>query len=358
MTPPIISLRHVTKSYATGAPGRGSANVALDAVELDIPRGDIFGIIGASGAGKSTLVRLINLLERPDSGAIRVNGRDSGTVTGGELLKLRREIGMVFQHFNLLSARTVAENVAFPLRLAGVRDKTQIAARVSELLGRVGLSDHASKYPRQLSGGQKQRVGIARALACRPPILLCDEATSALDPETTRSVLGLLRELNRELGLTVVLITHEMDVVRQICHRVAVLDHGRIAETGAVEDVFLHPRHPATRVLVREAFGETLVHDRLGASGHVVRLTFLGAATYSPILSHLAREQGVEFTLLGGKLGTIRDEPFAQLNVAFTGGDQRAALARLKAAGISVETLTEPAGGIPQQPLREFADVV
>lgn len=358
MAPPIISLRHVTKSYASGVSGRGRANVALDAIELDIPQGDIFGIIGASGAGKSTLVRLINLLERPDSGTIRVNGRDSATVAGGELLKLRREIGMVFQHFNLLSAKTVAENVAFPLKLAGVRDKAQIAARVSELLGRVGLADHAAKYPRQLSGGQKQRVGIARALACRPPILLCDEATSALDPETTRSVLALLRELNRELGLTIVLITHEMDVVRQICHRVAVLDHGRIAETGAVEDVFLHPRHPATRALVREAFGETDAHDRLGGGGHVVRLTFLGAATHSPLLSHLAREQGVEFAILGGKLGTIRDEPFAQLNVAFTGGDQRAALARLTAAGIVVDTLAEPANAAPPLARREFADVV
>lgn len=355
---PIISLRHVTKSYPTASPGGGRPARAVDAIDLDIRRGEIFGIIGASGAGKSTLVRLINLLERPDSGVITVNGRDSGTVAGTELLKLRREIGMVFQHFNLLSSKTVAENVAFPLRLAGVRETGVVAARVAELLGRVGLADHAAKYPRQLSGGQKQRVGIARALACRPPILLCDEATSALDPETTRSVLALLRELNRELGLTIVLITHEMDVVRQICHRVAVLDAGRVVEAGAVEEVFLHPRHPATHALVRAASGEDIAHDRLAGAGHVVRLTFFGAATHSPILSHLAREQGVAFAILGGQIGTIRGEPFAQLDLAFSGGDQRAALARLDAAGIAVDTLAAPAGPRPLTPNRELADVV
>ena len=351
----MISLKNVTKTYAAGA----RSTTALRAVDLDIRRGEVFGIIGASGAGKSTLVRLINLLEHPDAGLVAVDGRATDGVRGRELLALRRRIGMVFQHFNLLSAKTVAQNVAFPLQLAGERSRTAIEARVAELLARVGLSEHAQKYPRQLSGGQKQRVGIARALACRPSILLCDEATSALDPETTRSVLRLLSEINRELGLTIVLITHEMDVVRQICDRVAVLDAGRVVETGPVEEVFLHPRHPATLALVREAARE---EDGGVSPGHgaIHRLTFLGSATHSPILGVLAREHGVDFSIIGGRIGSIRDQPFAQLNVAFSGGDVAGALARLDAAGIDVEALYDrSAAAIPAEArIRELAHVV
>ncbi|WP_018390429.1 methionine ABC transporter ATP-binding protein [Ancylobacter sp. FA202] len=353
----IISLTNVTKTYG----GSGRSVPALRGVDLAVQSGEVFGIIGASGAGKSTLVRLINLLERPETGTLTVNGRATAGVGGRELLKLRREIGMVFQHFNLLSAKTVAENVAFPLQLAGVRSRAAIAARVDALLTRVGLSAHADKYPRQLSGGQKQRVGIARALACRPAILLCDEATSALDPETTRSVLRLLSEINQELGLTIVLITHTMDVVRQICHRVAVLDAGRIVETGPVEAVFLHPRHPATLALVREAVREEkAAGNALRTAGDVFRLTFRGAATYSPILGHIAREHGVDFAILGGQIGTIRDEPFAQLTIAFSGGDVRSALARLDAAGVDVEELTPADATLGAQAdvvSRELADV-
>ena len=236
----MIRLRDVSKTYPA------SDAAALDGVSLEIPAGGVFGVIGQSGAGKSTLIRLINALERPTSGRVEVDGIDVASLSAAELRALRRRIGMIFQNFGLLSSRTVAANVAFPLVLAGVAKATR-ESKVAALLDRVGLSDHAAKYPAQLSGGQKQRVGIARALATDPDILLCDEATSALDPETTRSVLTLLRDLNRDLGLTIVLITHEMDVVRYVCDRVAVLERGQVVETGTVTDIFANAAHPATK---------------------------------------------------------------------------------------------------------------
>ena len=236
----MIALTDVGKQFA------GVSGVALDGVTLSITRGEVFGIIGPSGAGKSTLIRMINALETPSTGRVEVEGQDVAALSPAALRRLRRRIGMIFQNFGLLSARTVAANVAFPLKLAGV-PRAERETRVAALLARVGLSDHAAKYPAQLSGGQKQRVGIARALATGPDILLCDEATSALDPESTRSVLALLRDLNQELGLTIVLITHQMEVVRAACDRVAVLDQGRIAETGGVAEVFADAQHPATR---------------------------------------------------------------------------------------------------------------
>jgi len=234
----MIELDHVSKRFADGT-------AALDGVSLSIPRGSVFGIIGRSGAGKSTLLRLINGLERPSSGEVRIDGRPLGELPAAGLRDLRRRIGMIFQSFGLLDARTVAANVALPLELAGVAKDVR-AARVAELLARVGLSDKADAHPARLSGGQRQRVGIARALATRPDILLCDEATSALDPETTRSVLNLLGELNRELGLTIVLITHEMSVVRAVCGHVAVLDRGRLVETGPTDAIFAGSGQEAT----------------------------------------------------------------------------------------------------------------
>ena len=240
----MIRLRDVSKTYPA------SDAAALDGVSLEIPAGGVFGVIGQSGAGKSTLIRLINALERPTSGRVEVDGIDVAGLSAADLRALRRRIGMIFQNFGLLSSRTVAANVAFPLVLAGVAKATR-ESKVAALLDRVGLSDHAAKYPAQLSGGQKQRVGIARALATDPDILLCDEATSALDPETTRSVLTLLRDLNRDLGLTIVLITHEMDVVRYVCDRVAVLERGRVVETGTVTDIFANAAHPATRRMLQ-----------------------------------------------------------------------------------------------------------
>ncbi len=236
----MIRLVDIEKRYA------GTGGAALAGVSLEIVRGEVFGVIGQSGAGKSTLIRLINALERPTAGRVEIDGIDVASLAPAALRVLRRRIGMIFQNFGLLSSRTVAANVAFPLKLADM-PRAERDAKVSALLDRVGLTAHADKYPAQLSGGQKQRVGIARALATDPDILLCDEATSALDPETTRQVLALLRDLNRDLGLTIVLITHEMDVVRASCDRVAVLEQGRVVETGAVADIFAAPSHPATR---------------------------------------------------------------------------------------------------------------
>lgn len=244
-TDPIITLDHVSKRFPDGT-------VALADVSLVIPRGSVFGIIGRSGAGKSTLLRLINGLERASDGAVIVDGTPVGSADPAALRALRRRVGMIFQSFGLLANRTVAANVALPLELARVAPAER-RERVAALLARVGLADKAGAYPAQLSGGQRQRVGIARSLATRPDILLCDEATSALDPETTRSVLALLGELNRELGLTVVLITHEMSVVRAVCDEVAVLDDGRVVEHGRTDAVFGDARHAVTLALLGEA---------------------------------------------------------------------------------------------------------
>uniref|UniRef100_UPI00210F024A methionine ABC transporter ATP-binding protein n=1 Tax=Chitinolyticbacter albus TaxID=2961951 RepID=UPI00210F024A len=332
----MIAFQNIHKAYRVA----GVDIPALAGINLEIAAGEIFGIIGHSGAGKSTLVRLINLLERPSSGEVRVDGIDITALAQAPLREVRRDIGMIFQHFNLLSSKTVADNVAFPLKLAGTRDAATIKARVAELLARVGLTEHADKYPAQLSGGQKQRVGIARALATSPKILLCDEATSALDPQTTRSVLRLLAEINRELGLTIVIITHEMDVVRTVCDRVAVLDAGQVVEVGPVSEVFLHPQHPTTRRFVLEAehVDETeQVDDYAHVPGRVVRLTFTGEATYEPVLGAVARETGVDFSILAGRIDRIKDVPYGQLTVAFTGGDIDAALAQLAARELTVE---------------------
>jgi D-methionine transport system ATP-binding protein len=238
----MIRLRNVSKTYADVA----SSPAAIDGLTLDVPRASVFGVIGQSGAGKSTLLRLINALERPDSGTVEVDGTDLAGLTAVQLRVIRRRIGMIFQNFGLLSSCTVAANVALPLVLTGMA-RGRRESKVAALLDRVGMSGLAERYPAELSGGQKQRVGIARALATDPDILLCDEATSALDPETTRQVLALLGDLNRDLGLTIVLITHEMEVVRAVCDRVAVLDRGRLVETGGVADVFACALHPATR---------------------------------------------------------------------------------------------------------------
>ena len=334
----MIRFVDVHKSYRVG----GKDIPALQPFSLDIADGEVFGIIGHSGAGKSTLIRLINLLERPSGGAIQIDGTDMTTLGDDELRAQRRRIGMIFQHFNLLSSQTVADNIAFPLRLAGERDERAIRARVEELLRRVGLEAHAAKYPSQLSGGQKQRVGIARALANRPSILLCDEATSALDPQTTASVLDLLAEINRELKLTIVLITHEMDVVRRVCDRVAVLDAGRIVEQGTVADVFLHPRHPTTKRFVNEALPEEAAGEMAPYAqvpGRILRLSFRGEATWTPALGRVARETGIDFNILAGRIDRIKDLPYGQLTLAMQGAGVDEALTALRAAGIEIEEL-------------------
>ncbi len=327
----MIRLEGVTRRYSSA----GGTRTALDAVDLTIGRREIFGVVGRSGAGKSTLIRTINRLEMPDEGRVIVDGQDITAMNPTELRAARRRIGMIFQHINLLNSRTIAENVAFPLKLEG-RPEAEVRARVAELLDQLGLAEHARKHPAQLSGGQKQRVGIARALACGPSVLLCDEATSALDPETTEDILTLLDGLNRDLGLTIVLITHQMEVVRRVCDRVAVLKDGRLVEQGATADVFLHPQHPVTRAMLaegEEAFDASVVP--VGA--RLARLTFRGPSTYEPELSRVARSAGVDYSILSGRISRIRGEPYGQMVVAFTGGDAEAALSQLSSRGVIVE---------------------
>ncbi len=277
----MIELRHLDKTYhvATGDV------VALQDINLTISDGEIFGIIGLSGAGKSTLVRCINLLERPTGGEVIVDGKSLTELSKKELLELRRSIGMIFQGFNLLAQSTVLKNVCFPLEISGV-DKKAARARAMELLELVGLSDRASAYPTQLSGGQKQRVAIARALATKPKYLLCDEATSALDPNTTRSILELLREINRKMGVTIIVITHEMKVIDQICDRVAVIDKSRIAESGLVTEVFTNPQSAIARELILPPDYNALST----AGGQKLRVTFNGEHSDQPIISQLVLE--------------------------------------------------------------------
>ena len=331
----MIRLEGVTKRYRSAAGER----VALDAVDLAVARGQVFGVVGRSGAGKSTLIRTINRLEAPDAGKVFVGDQEITALKPADLRAARRRIGMIFQHFNLLNAKTIAENVAFPLRLEG-RPAAEVARRTAELLDQLGLAEHARKHPAQLSGGQKQRVGIARALACSPEVLLCDEATSALDPETTDEILGLLDGLNRDLGLTIVLITHQMEVVRRVCDRVAVLKDGRLVEEGATADVFLHPKSPVTRAMLAEGEGgETFDASVVPAGGRLAKLTFRGGSTYEPELSRVARSAGVDYSILSGRISRIRGEPYGQMVVAFTGGDADAAVAQLAARGVVVEAL-------------------
>lgn len=334
----MIVFDQVQKSYQVD----GRAIPALHPTDMTIETGEVFGIVGHSGAGKSTLVRLINLLEPPTGGDILIDGENITRYNAAELRAFRRKVGMIFQHFNLLSSKTVSDNIAFPMKLAGIYSKTEIRERVQELLARVSLTDHATKYPSQLSGGQKQRVGIARALACRPTILLCDEATSALDPQTTQSVLRLLAEINKELGLTIVLITHEMDVVRRVCDRVAVMDAGRVVEMGAVSDVFLHPKHPTTRDFVFESESidsEEMQEDLQKANGRILRLTFKGEATYQPLLGSVARASGVDFSILSGRIDHIKDTPYGQLTLSLIGGDLELAMSALEGADVHVEVV-------------------
>ncbi|WP_053845386.1 methionine ABC transporter ATP-binding protein [Paracidovorax avenae] len=349
----MIDLRGITQIYQ----GPSGPVEALRGIDLHIQPGEVFGIIGRSGAGKSSLVRVINLLNRPTAGEVIVAGRDLTQLGDAELRAARRDIGMVFQHFNLLSSRTVFGNAALPLELAGM-DKAAIRERVNPLLELVGLSHLADRYPAQISGGQKQRVGIARALASRPKVLLSDEATSALDPETTRSILALLRQVNEELGLTVVLITHQMQVVKQIADRVAVIDAGRIAEIGPVLDVFTRPRQPITRSLIDEIVPQELpasVLDHVrhlaaqlpeGETGELLRLSYSGERAYQPILSGLIREHRLDLSILHGQIDEIQRQTFGSLAVYASGEPPRlaAAVAQLRAQGVVVDEVKVEAG--------------
>ncbi|WP_438444905.1 methionine ABC transporter ATP-binding protein [Gorillibacterium sp. sgz5001074] len=337
----MIRLEHIEKSYTVGK----LTVPALRRVDLDVKQGEIFGVIGHSGAGKSTLIRCINLLERPTEGRVFVDGVELSALPDKRLQEERRKIGMIFQHFNLLSSATVAKNVAFPLELAGL-PKADIRDRVRSLLALVGLEEHADKYPSQLSGGQKQRVGIARALANEPKVLLCDEATSALDPQTTNSILALLLDINKKLGLTIVLITHEMHVIRSICDRVAVIDGGTIVEEGPVTEVFLKPQHPTTKDFVEQVadrfeLKEALAHEKAAGSRSIVRITYLGETTYEPVLFEAARETGTPISILQGTISRMKDTPYGQLVVEFGGSDSQVSdtITLLRTRGFDVEVL-------------------
>jgi D-methionine transport system ATP-binding protein len=326
---------------------------AVRNVNLSIRKGEIFGIIGRSGAGKSTLVRAINLLSRPSSGRIVVDGKDLTGLPAGALRDARREIGMIFQHFNLLSSRTVAGNIALPLELAGMA-KAEIDSRVAALLELVGLQAQKDRYPAQISGGQKQRVGIARALANNPKVLLSDEATSALDPETTRSILELLQKINRELGLTIVLITHQMEVIKDICDRVAVMEAGEVIEQGAVIDIFRLPKHDVTRALIGDVIAqelpkgvlkrlrERLANSKAGAgSDHLFRFAFTGSGVDQPLLSEVVRKFDLDFNILHGQIEEIQGQAFGSLAILANGGaaDIAAAMIYLQEQGVVVEEL-------------------
>lgn len=290
----MIELQHLTKRFAT----QGGTVVALNDINLTIQDGDIYGIIGMSGAGKSTLVRCINMLERPDEGKVVVNGRQMQELSAAELRAARREITMIFQQFNLLMQRTCLKNVCFPMELAGVK-KAEAEKRAMELLEMVELPDKANAYPAQLSGGQKQRIAIARALATNPKVLLCDEATSALDPNTTHSILTLIKDINRKLGITVVVITHQMSVVEEICDSVAILDGGVVVEQGSVQEIFANPKTAAAKRLVAPN-GGSAARDLscFAPDDHVVRVTFNGSSTAKPLVASLAAEKGILVSVL------------------------------------------------------------
>ncbi len=318
---PAVRLRGVSKVFE----GRDGDVRAVDDVTLDIAAGEIFGVIGYSGAGKSTLVRLVNALETASSGSVVVGGRDITALPESELRRVRLGIGMIFQQFNLLASRTVAGNVGYPLAVAGW-DRARRRARVAELLRFVGLEDKARAYPAQLSGGQKQRVGIARALAAGPRILLADEATSALDPETTQDVLNLLRRVNRELGVTVVVITHEMEVVKYLCDRVAVMDGGRVVEHGDVYSVFANPQHPATRRFVGTALRDrpspaALQRLRHRHPGRIVTVAVREDGVSATDLTRALREHPVDGTIVYGGITEISERPYGSLTLELEGTD-------------------------------------
>ncbi|MCL6517245.1 ATP-binding cassette domain-containing protein [Alicyclobacillus sp.] len=332
-----IELESIEKIYSGGK----QAVKALEDVTLRIEQGQFYGIIGQSGAGKSTLLRCINLLERPTRGTVTVMGKRLTDLAPRALQRERARIGMIFQHFHLLQSATVADNVAFPLRLAGV-PRRQAQVRVAELLELVGLEGHEAKYPAQLSGGQKQRVAIARALANDPAVLLCDEATSALDPNTTQSILDLLLSIQARLGLTVVMVTHEMAVVQRVCDRVAVMDHGRLVEEGPLAQVFVSPQHEVTRTLLQAGDPEAQ-RVRPVRGGTVVRVVCAGAAAQGPFLQEAAARTSTEVSILHGSVDRIKDEPFARLTVEWTGDPPRVhqALNLLQTRGCRIDIWQE-----------------
>ncbi|MDD4334050.1 MAG: methionine ABC transporter ATP-binding protein [Desulfotomaculaceae bacterium] len=340
----MIEIKNLSKIYFAS----GQEILALDDVSLTVQKGEIFGIIGLSGAGKSTLIRCINMLEKPTRGSITVDGRDITLLGQQELRLARQKIGMIFQQFNLLSSRTVFDNVLFPLEIARV-PRPEAAKRVQELLELVGLTDKAGMHPDQLSGGQKQRVGIARALANGPKLLLSDEATSALDPQTTRSILKLLKDINRQLHLTILLITHDMNVIKEVCDRVAVIDNSRIVEVGDVLEIFSNPRTPTSHSFVNAVISREvpveLLHSSTERSGgtasKLIRVSFIGASAGKPLISSMIRRYNVDVNIIYGNIDRIKDTPFGNLTLEVLGypGLLQEALDYLHGQGLEIEVL-------------------
>ena len=312
----MIELKNISKTFQTAD---GTVE-ALKNVNLSIEDGDIYGIIGMSGAGKSTLVRCINMLERPTEGSVIINGVDIGKLGAAELRRERRKITMIFQGFNLLMQRTCIDNICFPLELAGVKKK-EARKKAAELLETVGLPDKGSAYPAQLSGGQQQRIAIARALATEPEILLCDEATSALDPKTTQSILDLIAEINKRLGITVIVITHQMSVVEKICSKVAILDGGEVVEEGSVSEVFTNPHSDAAKRLVFPDGAESSVPSF--ASDSVIRLVYNGALVAdTPLIAKMAKDEGIAANILAAQTKCIGDKVFGNMLLDIDGGEK------------------------------------
>lgn len=339
----MITIENLTKIYS----GINHEVLALDNVSLTVKRGEIFGIIGLSGAGKSTLIRCINMLEKPTQGSIIVDDQDLTTLDKRNLRATRQKIGMIFQHFNLLSSRTVFDNIMFPLEISKIPYK-EAKLKVSELLDIVGLNDKAQVYPAQLSGGQKQRVGIARALANNPKILLSDEATSALDPETTRSILKLLKDINKQLDLTILLITHDMNVIKQVCDRVAVIDNSKIVEVGDVLTVFSNPGTPTSRsfinAIVKNEIPDELLQDiplDSGVHKRLVRISFIGKSAGEPIISSLIKNFDLKVNILYGNIDRVKDTPFGNLVLEIIGDAAviNKSLAYLHDQGLEIEVL-------------------
>ena len=341
----MIQLEHISKSFVTAS---GTVHAVQD-VNLQIGEGEIFGIIGFSGAGKSTLVRCINLLERPTEGRVIVDGEDLTAMDLKKLREVRTKIGMIFQHFNLMRSRTVFQNIAFPLKKSGL-SKAEKEKKIESLLELVGLSDKKDAYPSQLSGGQKQRVAIARALANDPKVLLCDEATSALDPQTTQSILKLLKQVNETLGITIVLITHEMAVVKDICDRVAIMEQGRVVEEGDTVSVFSHPKEAMTKDFIDTASNLGKIHDLI-AEGHslteiqpgeqMVLLTYSGSNAGQPLISALAEKFSVSANIIYGNIDYLKGKPLGKLVVTLSGEKEamEQAIDYIRSLGVEMEVM-------------------
>ncbi|MFC0473362.1 methionine ABC transporter ATP-binding protein [Halalkalibacter kiskunsagensis] len=333
----MIELKKVSKTFAS----KKSNVKALDDVSLHVKKGEIYGVIGYSGAGKSTLIRCVNMLEKPSEGEIVVNGITMTGLPTNKLREARQNIGIIFQGFNLLKTATVYENIAIPLKLTGIA-KTEIDERVKKYLAVVGLEEKADSYPGQLSGGQKQRVAIARALSHEPDVLLSDEATSALDPETTESILSLLLKINKEFGITILLITHEMHVVQKICDRVAVMENGRVIEEGKVIDIFSKKTSETTKKFINSLFPEDIpeeVISSLSEQGPVIRLSFVGDSTGKPALAEVAKKYDVYTNILSGNIVQLKNEPYGRMVIHLQGTNDQteAAIAYLEAEGVHIE---------------------